>query len=69
MERVKGFMVALEKDTTQEQADLLKVGISLMQKVLKVETIPENLTDDLFVEMRFKSSIRDKMISFIKENL
>ncbi len=67
-ERVKGFVVTLEKDVRLDDVELLMQTIRYMRGVANVEP---SLVDssDWINQKRVKTELREKMYKFIEENL
>lgn len=67
-DRVKGFVVTLEKDIRIDDVEPLMQAIRFMRGVANVEPSISN-TDDAINQSRIKSELREKMWHFIKENM
>lgn len=67
-DRVKGFVITLEKDVRIDDVEPLMKAIRFMRGVANVEPSISD-TDDLINQSRIKSELREKMWHFIKENM
>lgn len=67
-DRVKGFLVTLEKDVRLDDVDLLMQTIRYMRGVASVEPSIVN-SDDFINQQRIKTDLRQKMYQFINDNL
>lgn len=67
-DRVKGFVITLENDVRLEDCELLMQTIRYMRGVANVEPSIVD-SSDWINQQRIKTELRDKMYSFIKENL
>ncbi len=67
-DRVKGFIITLEKDVRLDDVELLMQTIRYMRGVANVEP---SLVDssDWINQKRVKTELREKMYKFIEENL
>lgn len=67
-DRVKGFVVTLEKDIRIDDVESLMQAIRHMRGIANVEPSISN-PDDSINQSRIKSELRGKMYDFIKENM
>lgn len=67
-DRVKGFLVTLEKDVRLDDVDLLMQTIRYMRGVANLEPSIVN-SDDFINQQRIKTDLRQKMYQFINDNL
>lgn len=67
-ERLKGFVVALESDMREDDAEQLKQALALMRGVLKVEPIMAN-SNDWIVEQRVRTELGDQIMGVLYPNL
>lgn len=67
-DRVKGFVITLEKDVKIEDCELLMQTIRYMRGVADVQPSIVD-SSDWINQQRVKNELRDKFYQFIKENL
>lgn len=67
-DRVKGFIVTLDTDIRIDEVETLMQAIRCMRRVANVEPSIVD-SSDWINQQRVRGEIRDKMYTFIKENL
>jgi len=67
-DRVKGFVVTLEKDIRIDDVEVILSAIKMIRGIANVETSVSDYDDHMNRE-RIKYELRDKFIDFMKKNL
>lgn len=68
MSGVKGFVVSLDKEVSDEYAEKMCNAIRMMSHVVSVDPVPSDFNDHI-VEMRVRNDLRDRFIEFVREDL
>jgi len=67
-DRIKGFVVTLDKDLRDDDVEIIKTALSMVKGVTNVTAAVTN-HDDIMNRERVKSELREKFWTFYKENL
>lgn len=65
--RIKGFWVALEKDTREDDAQPLLDAVKQMRGVAGVSVVESDGTNDYFARQQVRRGLRDLIIEFYEK--